>query len=81
MKSIITFIRMKKIICIMLAVCLTNIVPISAASEEEKSVEDYSVLLNRIGINAVSNNEAYISRGDFTALVLSALKKPVLSGD
>lgn len=81
MKSIITLIRMKKIVCIMLAVCLTNIVPISAASEEEKSVEDYSVLLNRIGINAVSNNEAYISRGDFTALVLSALKKPVLSGD
>lgn len=73
----------KKLLALGMALIISN--PVSAIMTQAKSSNDenfdYVTMINRIGVSAVKDDEAFISRGDFTVLALQAMQMNHLTGE
>ena len=61
-------------ILVVLMISLAIVPGVSMASSETKNISGYELLLNRIGISAEYDENAYITRGDFAVLAVQAFK-------
>lgn len=76
----------KKVINVILSMCIfmTSLISpnlsASAKSVVHKGKEGTELLLNRLGVNVVYDEEAYMTRGDFTVLAVQAMDYTLIEG-
>ncbi len=66
---------------VMITMSFTLVVNVNTTYAETKKVSGYELLLNRIGISAVYDENSYITRGDFAVLAVQAAKVEAYEGD
>ena len=77
---------MKKIsvfsaLIIIVSIILCMLVPAGAMAADRIMQAEYEMLLNRIGVSAKYDENAFITRGDFTALAVQTLGVEPFGGE
>lgn len=66
---------------VMMTMTFTLVAGMTVSYAENTTVSGYELLLNRIGISAEYDENAYITRGDFTVMAVQAFKAEPYNGE